>query len=266
MNKDIFFQYLTKFFLSFGQEYIYEIIIIVGFTIFRRQLFARAICVLLFTTILNILLKYTFEIPLNPALNIKGFAFPSGHMSSGVVFYGWFFANIRHFLLRIIIVVILTGIGFSLIYKGYHYPVDIIASVTIGMMVIAFVYSLTKEDIVQKYPFMLGTFLWVLTVPMVAYLKIIDVNCLAWVWTVFWGLLGFTISWGLFYKYLELPQSKLNYFFNLVIIVVLIALIEYINYFFKQYLGYKFYLTWFLIGFSFSLSVRLCHIHVRSTH
>ncbi|MEY4463091.1 MAG: hypothetical protein RLZZ81_62 [Pseudomonadota bacterium] len=113
---------------------------------------------------------------------------------------------------------------------------------------------------------MLGTFLWVLTVPMVAYLKIIDVNCLAWVWTVFWGLLGFTISWGLFYKYLELPQSKLNYFFNLVIIVVLIALIEYINYFFKQYLGYKFYLTWFLIGFSFPLSVRLCHIHVRSTH
>ncbi|KJV80428.1 putative membrane protein [Rickettsia hoogstraalii str. RCCE3] len=68
---------------------------LLGFTIFRRQLFAQAICVLLFTTILNILLKYTFEIPLNPALNIKGFAFPSGHMSSGVVFYGWFFANIR---------------------------------------------------------------------------------------------------------------------------------------------------------------------------
>ncbi|WP_041472092.1 phosphatase PAP2 family protein [Rickettsia slovaca] len=69
------------------------------------------------------MLKYTFEIPLNPALNIKGFAFPSGHMSSGVVFYGWFFANIIYSLLRIIIiVVILTGMGFSLIYKGYHYP------------------------------------------------------------------------------------------------------------------------------------------------
>ena len=82
----------------------------------------KLFCVLLFTTILNILLKYTFEIPLNPALNIKGFAFPSGHghMSSGVVFYGWFFANIRYSLLRIIIVVILTGMGFSLIYnKGY---------------------------------------------------------------------------------------------------------------------------------------------------
>ncbi|WP_231259436.1 phosphatase PAP2 family protein [Rickettsia canadensis] len=62
-------------------------------------------------------------------------------------------------LLRIIIVVILTGIGFSLIYKGYHYPFDIITSITIGIMVIAFVYSLTKEDIV-KYPFMLGAFVW----------------------------------------------------------------------------------------------------------
>ncbi|WP_041404764.1 phosphatase PAP2 family protein [Rickettsia massiliae] len=79
--------------------------------------------------------KYTFEIPWNPALNIKGFAFPSGHMSSGVVFYGWFFANIRYSLSRIIIVVILTGMGFSLIYnKGYHYPVDIIASITIGII------------------------------------------------------------------------------------------------------------------------------------
>lgn len=215
---------------------------------------------------LNILLKYTFEIPLNPALNIKGFAFPSGHMSSGVVFYGWFFANIRYSLLRIIIVVILTGMGFSLIYKGYHYPVDIIASITIGIMVIAVIYSVTKEEIIQKYPYMFGVFLWLLTVPMVAYLKIIDVNCLAWVWTVFWGLLGFTISGGLFYKYFNFPQSKLNRFINLAIIVASVALIECINYLFKQYLRYKFYLTWFLIGFSFPLSVRLCHIHIRSTH
>ncbi|MCX4083810.1 phosphatase PAP2 family protein [Rickettsia hoogstraalii] len=187
-------------------------------------------------------------------------------MSSGVVFYGWFFANIRYSLLRIIIVVILTGMGFSLIYKGYHYPVDIIASITIGIMVIAVIYSLTKEEIIQKYPYMFGAFLWLLTVPMVAYLKIIEVNCLAWIWTVFWGLLGFTISWGLFYKYFDLPQSKLNRFINLTIIVASVALIEYINYLFKQYLGYKFYLTWFLVGLSFPLSVRLCHIHIRSTH
>ncbi|WP_155114726.1 phosphatase PAP2 family protein [Rickettsia rickettsii] len=46
------------------------------------------------------MLKYIFEITLNPALNIKGFAFPSGHMSSGVVFYGWLFANIIYSLLK----------------------------------------------------------------------------------------------------------------------------------------------------------------------
>ena len=83
-------------------------------------------------------------------------------------------------------------------------------------MVIAVIYSVTKEEIIQKYPYMFGAFLWLLTVPMVAYLKIIDVNCLAWVWTVFWGLLGFTISGGLF-KYFDFPQSKLNRFINLAI-------------------------------------------------
>ncbi len=65
-------------------------------------------------------------------------------------------------------------------------------------MVIAVIYSVTKEEIIQKYPYMFGAFLWLLTVPVVVYLKIIDVNCLAWVWTVFWGLLGFTISGGCF--------------------------------------------------------------------
>ncbi|WP_347938881.1 phosphatase PAP2 family protein [Rickettsia oklahomensis] len=151
---------------------------------------------------------------LYPTLNVKGFTFPGGHMSSGVVFYCWFFANIRHALLRIIIVVILTGIGFLLIYKGYHYPVDIIASVTIGIMVIAFVYSLIREEIIHKYPFMLGALIWMSTVPMVAYLQIIDVYCFAWVWTVFWGLFGFTISWWLFYKYLEL-SIKITLFLQL---------------------------------------------------
>ncbi|WP_227779885.1 hypothetical protein [Rickettsia sp. Tenjiku01] len=84
---------------------------------------------------------------MNLALNIKGFTFPSGHMSSGVVFYG------------------------------------------------------------------------------------IDVNCLAWVWTVFWGLLGCTISGGLFYKYFDFPQSKLNRFINLAIIVASVALSAYINFY-----------------------------------
>ncbi|WP_231259283.1 hypothetical protein [Rickettsia canadensis] len=46
------------------------------------------------------MLKYTFAIPLNSALNVKGFIFPRGHMSSSIVFYGWFFANIRHYLIK----------------------------------------------------------------------------------------------------------------------------------------------------------------------
>lgn len=251
--------YLAKFFSVFGQPYCYIPIIILGVVMLDRQLFANTICVLLFTTLLSILLKYTCKIPLNPALNIVGFAFPSGHMSSAMAFYGWLFANIRHSLLRIAIVVIISGIGFYLVYKGYHYPIDIIGSVTIVMTVIAFSYSLTKEQIVQKYPFMFGAILWILTVPMVIYLKILNVNCLAWVWTVFWGLLGFTISWKLFYKYFDLPQSKLNLAINLFMLITFIAIIKYIDYLFKQYLGYPFYLSWFLIGVSFPLSIKICH-------
>jgi len=209
--------------------------------------------------ILNIILKNTFKVPLNPVLNIKGYAFPSGHMIAAVAFYGWFFTNIRHPLLRTVIVIILTGLGFTLIYNGYHYLIDIIGAIIFGIIVIAFTYSLTKEQIIKKYPFLLGIFLWLLTVPIIIYLNIIKVHGLDWLWIAFLGLLGFSISWGLFNKYLDLPQSKLNLFLNLTIIIALVALIKYGDYLFKQYFGYQFYLSWFLIGFSFPLSVRICH-------
>ena len=55
----------------------------------------------------------------------------------------------------------------------------------------------------------------VLTVPMVAYLKIIDVNCLVWVWTVFWGLLGLTISWPVILSIFGTLSIKIKLFLQL---------------------------------------------------
>ncbi|WP_231287656.1 hypothetical protein [Rickettsia slovaca] len=63
-------------------------------------------------------------------------------------------------------------------------------------MVIAVIYSVTKEEIIQKYPYMFGAFLWLLTVPMVAYLKIIDVNCLALGMDGILGITRFYYFWG----------------------------------------------------------------------
>lgn len=261
MLQNIFLEYFAKFFLLFGQEACYILLIILGFVIVKRQLFAQSVSILFFTMLLNILLKNIFKVPLNPGLNIQSYAFPSGHMISAIAFYGWLFINIRHNILQILIILMLCGLGFSLIYCGYHNLIDIIGSIFFGIAIIIFTNILGKFRLVQKYPFLFGIFLWVLTIPIILYLNIIKISNLTWPWTAFLGLFGFVCSWGLFFKYLNLLQSKLNIFLNLVIVISLIIFIKYMGYLFTQHFGKQFYLSWFLIGFSFPLSVRICHMN-----
>jgi hypothetical protein len=81
-------------------------------------------------------------------------------------------------------------------------------------------------------------------------------------WRAFYGLLGFSSSWILFYQYLNFPQSKLNIIINLGIVVVTILVINYATSLLEEHFGNKFYLQRFFIGFAFPLSVRICHQNI----
>ena len=149
--------------LFFGHTPAIVTVILVGLFFINRRVFYMAGCLVLFTLVFNPALKVTFQVPLNPALGKVGFAFPSGHMQLSTVLYGWIAYKIPNLALRIIVPIILTGIGFSLIHFGYHNFADVIVAVFFGALTIA-----SFQAAEQKYPkFALPVLLVVATIALI---------------------------------------------------------------------------------------------------
>lgn len=108
---------------------------LIGFIFFDRRTFLHALCLLLFTMIYNHWLKSLWQIPLNPALGKQGWAFPSGHMHSSFVFMGfiaWHYRRLK--MITIPVILVLTGVGCSLIVKGYHNLIDVLGACAFGSL------------------------------------------------------------------------------------------------------------------------------------
>ena len=65
----------------------------------------------------------------------KGYSFPSGHSSSTVSGYGQISFRVGN-ILRIALIVLISLIVFSRLYLGVHTPLDVIAGITIGIVMI----------------------------------------------------------------------------------------------------------------------------------
>lgn len=128
---------LTVFFLSFSHTIVIVPLIVLGCVLISRRIFCHALCLLVLSILLNIVLKHTFQIPLSPTLGKEGFAFPSGHMQAATVLYGWLALNIQNVWFRLSVVIILLGIGFSLVNAGYHNYYDVFGGVFFGSLLIA---------------------------------------------------------------------------------------------------------------------------------
>ena len=90
--------------------------------------------------LLNLALKITFQIPLAPSLGKEGGAFPSGHMQSSIVLYGWLFKSINRLSIQVLIIILLIGIGGGLVHLGYHNYFDVFGAVFAGILLI-FTYN-----------------------------------------------------------------------------------------------------------------------------
>ena len=91
---------ITKILLMSCNEIVLVPLIIFGFLALDRKIFGHATILLMFVMILNAFLKSIFEVPLSEHLNIEGYAFPSGHMSSAITFYGWLFLSTKNNFIR----------------------------------------------------------------------------------------------------------------------------------------------------------------------
>ena len=136
---------LAHFFLFFNQWPFIIGLLLLGLMFGNRTIFYHTTCVMLISMILNVALKVTFQVPLSPALHKVGFAFPSGHMQLAAVLYGWLFFHTKNKTLKILIIMLLTGIGFGLVHFEYHTWFDVLGAVFFAGLILGFYYILHRK-------------------------------------------------------------------------------------------------------------------------
>jgi uncharacterized membrane protein YuzA (DUF378 family) len=80
--------------------------------------------------------------PLPPPL--EGWGFPSGHMHTAFVFWGWLAYEYHKVWYYEVTFFLLCMIGYGILYHGYHYPIDILGAVGFGSISI-FLYALLQR-------------------------------------------------------------------------------------------------------------------------
>jgi undecaprenyl-diphosphatase len=129
---DLFF----RFCLSFSHATVIIPLAVLGFLFLDRQVFFHAVTVLLFSIVINWALKVTFQISVDPDKGKGLFLFPSGHMQTSCVFYGWLWCAYPHLFARTLNAAVLCGIGTSLVYFGYHSTFDVFGGLFFGFILI----------------------------------------------------------------------------------------------------------------------------------
>ncbi len=236
---------LTKFFLIFSHDTMIIPIIIGGFIWSNRNIFYHAICLVLLSMLLSFILKFIFQ-----KQSVYGLAFPSGHMQASVVLYGWLAYKFRNYFLTALITILLLGIGFSLVYSGYHDYYDVLGGIFFAILLLAS-YSFALNKMPSKTPyfnlslatcFMLSIFFYCGSI-------------LPHLWLAYYALLGFIISAKIFGQDIELKTITGKILTSL---FCLIAIVGIKGIFQLQILsGLPIYLSqlqWLLIGFIVPLS------------
>jgi hypothetical protein len=193
---------IASLFLRFSHDIIVVPIIILGFIWLKRETFYHAICLLLFSILYSHALKVYFQI-YSP---IYGLIFPSGHMLAPTVLYGWLAYKYKNITFKIMVLILLCGIGASLIHFNYHDYNDVI-----GGAFFAIILLLTYNFILQKRPEFLLYFNLILANVFMLYLSIRLDNILPHLWLSYYALMGFTISSKIFYnqKIIDTTKSKI---------------------------------------------------------
>ncbi len=243
----------TKFFLIFSHDTMIIPIIIGGFIWSNRNVFYHAICLVLLSILLSFILKLIFQ-----KQSMYGLAFPSGHMQASVVLYGWLAYTSRNYFLRILTTILLIGIGFSLVYLGYHDYYDVLGGVFFAIILLAG-YSFTLNKMTSKMPYINLSLATYLMLSIFFYCE----SILPHLWLAYYALLGFIISTKIFKQDIELKTITEK---TLTSLFCLLAIISIKSIFQLQILSglptYLSQLQWLLIGFIVPLSSSITRIRI----
>jgi len=135
---------IMKVFTFLGDEEFFLLFLPLAYWLWRKQVMGRVGIVLLFTFVLNAVFKGIFQIPrpdeIEHLVHADGWSFPSGHSQGAVVLWGWLAYELKDKRAYLITTILILGVGFSRVYLGVHFPIDVLGGFSIGLITL-FVYS-----------------------------------------------------------------------------------------------------------------------------
>ncbi|MBA2653120.1 MAG: phosphatase PAP2 family protein [Tatlockia sp.] len=105
-----------------------------------RKVFYHAACLTLLSIPVNVALKISFQIPLLPGLGKVGFGFPSGHMQLVTSLYLALALQVKKTWFSGVILLLLIGFAWSLMYFGYHDFFQVLGGVFFALLLLIFYY------------------------------------------------------------------------------------------------------------------------------
>ncbi|KTD15973.1 PAP2 superfamily [Legionella lansingensis] len=184
---------IATFFLLFSKPFIVVPLLTIGLLWIDREFFYQAATLVLISIIINVALKVTFKIPLSPSIGKDWYAFPSGHMQTTTVLYGWFAYKIPISVLRGLIVILLIGVGFGLIHFGYHNIYDVLGALFFAALIIG-LYQYLYSRLPKALPYILAS----LAIILMIYIQLTYHKIPTHAWGAFYSLLGLILADKLF--------------------------------------------------------------------
>ena len=245
---------VAKIFLSFSQEIAIIPIIILGLIWLNFRIFYHATCLFLLGMLYSFALKNSFQI----SSPLHGFVFPSGHMLSSTILYGQLAYKFNNLFFRILILILLGGIGASLVYSNYHNYYDVLGGVFFAIMLIG-IYNFVQA----RTPGFLLALCLAFASLIIIYSYIGTNQIMPHLFLAYYALIGFTLSTRIFAKKTELENISgkvlatifcflsifiIRYIFNLISLPI-----------------YLHQLQWLLVGISIPASCLSANIILAKT-
>lgn len=163
--------------------------ILIGILAINREMFSKSAYLLLFSLVLGTSLKSIWQIPLSPVVGHPGWAFPSGHMLSAVIFWGSIALSYSRIWLWVLVVISWAANMAGMIYFGYHNIYDLSAAIWCGALILS-IATFLYEKIPRAQHWLIGLGLALLVAAMMWRLE----RYYFFHWQALGGLLGLSLG------------------------------------------------------------------------
>lgn len=228
---------ITKFFLFFSHDITIIPLLILGLIWLNKKISYHTICIFLISMLYAAALKLFFKIS-SPQY---GYVFPSGHMLASTTLYGWLAYNYKNNILRVAIIIILIGIGVSLVSAGYHKIYHVVGGFGFAVLLLLCYYF-----VFDKTPNRLNLFNLIFANILFLYIYFETTASIAThVWLSYYALNGFILG-SLLFKHSPILNIKSKVITTIIAFIGVIV----INQAFKCFKLpiYLYELKWFFIG------------------